>query len=332
VDVRPMEDRDEREVLELLSLTLGPGPAGERSAEFFRWKHLQNPFGRSLLLVAEIDGRIAGLRALMRWRLGAGEREYAAAIPVDTATHPDFQGMGIFTRLTRAALDILREDTDLVFNTPNEKSLPGYLKMGWRTAGRVPVSIRVRRPLRLAVALALRRSGGSATRRAFVNRAKSIEAVLDQDPQGIAALLQQTAPQQRLHTVRDLGYLRWRYQKAPFDYRALTEKSGSEVEGVVVFRVRPRSGLSETTIAEVIVRPGTEAAGRLLRRAVTAADVDHVTASVPRHINSAASARRAGFLPTHLGITLAVNPLRKMDLDASSLDNWALSLGDLEVF
>ena len=41
-----------------------------------------------------------------------------------------------------------RDQADLIFNTPNEKSLPGYLKMGWTVVGHVPIYVRVRRPVR----------------------------------------------------------------------------------------------------------------------------------------------------------------------------------------
>ena len=72
---------------------------------------------------------------------------------VDTATHPEYQGRGIFTRLTHAALDELeREGVAFVFNTPNDQSRPGYLKMGWDVVGRLPVLVRprsVRRALRM---------------------------------------------------------------------------------------------------------------------------------------------------------------------------------------
>ncbi|HXF74029.1 MAG TPA: GNAT family N-acetyltransferase, partial [Actinomycetota bacterium] len=157
---RPFRDEDEEQVLALLLASLGPGPAGERSPAFFRWKHLANPFGTSFLLVAEAGGRIIGLRAFLRWRFELDGREVRAVRAVDTATHPDHQGRGIFRRLTLEALDALRGEADLVFNTPNGKSLPGYLKMGWRVVGRVPVSLRVRRPLRLLRGSVGRREAG----------------------------------------------------------------------------------------------------------------------------------------------------------------------------
>ena len=78
VATRAYRDADEIEILKLLSLCLGPGPAGRRSSRFFRWKHLENPFGPSLLLLAESAGRIVGLRAFMRWGLHVGGRSVRA--------------------------------------------------------------------------------------------------------------------------------------------------------------------------------------------------------------------------------------------------------------
>jgi hypothetical protein len=48
---RPYANEDEPAVLELLESSLGGGPAGHRPAELFRWKHLENPFGTSFLLI-----------------------------------------------------------------------------------------------------------------------------------------------------------------------------------------------------------------------------------------------------------------------------------------
>ena len=76
---------------------------------------------------------------------------------VDTATHPDHQGKGIFTKLTLGAIPDLRDDgVDAIFNTPNDKSRPGYLKMGWSQVGRVPVGVRVASPRSLRRALGAR--------------------------------------------------------------------------------------------------------------------------------------------------------------------------------
>jgi GNAT superfamily N-acetyltransferase len=334
LSVRRFAEDDLPRVLQLLDESLGGGPAGRRPPEFFRWKHLDNPFGQSVMLLAEADGRLAGLRAFMRWRFVAGDHPVRAARAVDTATHPDFQGMGVFTRLTLAALDEVRGEVDLVFNTPNGKSGPGYLKMGWREVGRIPVSIRARHPLRLLGSLrpgAARAGEPSAPPRVD---APPAAAVLEQGERVARLLAREQAPAGRLATPRDLGYLRWRYGAAPLlGYRAVTEERGGELAGLAIFRMRPRGGLWESTVVEVLAGGDRRTAGRLLRRVATAAGSDHLTFHAPAGSPLARAALRSGFLPTPVGVSLVANPLVDgIRPDPTERAAWALSLGDLEVF
>ena len=83
VQTRTYVDADERGVVDLLTLALGAGPAGRRPPEFFRWKHLENPFGRSLMLVAEADDRIVGLWAFMRWGFVAPDVKDPKLAPIN---------------------------------------------------------------------------------------------------------------------------------------------------------------------------------------------------------------------------------------------------------
>ena len=105
--------------------------------------------------------RIVGLRAFMRWEFVRGGEVLHAVRAVDTATHPDYQGKGLFTAMTMHGLDVIKDDgIDFVFNTPNDKSRPGYLKMGWQEVGKLPVAIRVAGP-RGAVRMARSRVASS---------------------------------------------------------------------------------------------------------------------------------------------------------------------------
>jgi GNAT superfamily N-acetyltransferase len=334
VRIRPYAEDDEPRTVELLTAALGAGPAGERSAPFFRWKHLVNPFGRSFMLVAEADERIVGLRAFMRWRFLAGDLEFDAVRAVDTATHPDYQGRGIFTRLTLEALTRLEGEAAFVFNTPNAKSLPGYLKMGWRLVGRVPVALRVRRPVRFLGRLAPRlRATNRPGPAPPIDAVPAAEAL--RDAEGLIHLASEGEREPRLHTPRTLRYLRWRYGQAPLlDYRAVSHEGGGQLDGLAIFRVRPRGGLWEATVDEVLTRPGDlETARHLLRLVLSAARVDHATCSFASGTDRSRAARSLGFLPSGRGMKFVVRPLADgLRPDPSHLRSWALSLGDLEVF
>ncbi|WP_245583358.1 hypothetical protein [Salinimicrobium terrae] len=104
------------------------------SIEFFKWKHLNSPFGRSFGLIALHNKRIVGLRMFMFWEFySSGLDKFIRAIrPVDTVTDANYRGKGIFKKLNLIGLDRCKGNYDLVFNTPNENSLPANLKMGWK--------------------------------------------------------------------------------------------------------------------------------------------------------------------------------------------------------
>jgi GNAT superfamily N-acetyltransferase len=331
LQVRPFRNEDQPDVLDLLTMSLGAGPGGRRAPELFRWKHLENPFGRSILFVGEAGGRVIGLRAFMRWRFVTGDRTIEAVRAVDTATHPEYQGRGVFSELTRAALEEAREQADLVFNTPNEKSLPGYLKMGWRVVGRVPIRVRVRRPITLFRTLRRPPDGQPPSP---VGGDPAMDVLADED--GVTALLRRIdEPGLRLSTRRTLEYLRWRYGSAPLlGYRAIALRNDRSLEGLAIYRVRPRGGSWETTVSEVLVpTDGVSVARRLLRLVARATRTDHLTCSFPRGSTAARASGRAGYLRAPGGMTLVTNPLHEgVAPDPMDLRSWALSLGDLEVF
>ena len=162
VEIRRANDDDLPAIFALLRAALS-WDDDPRFEALYDWKHRRNAFGPSPSWVALDAGRVVGFRALLRWEFERGATIIRAVRPVDTATHPEYQGRGIFTRLTLHALDELRQEgVTLVFNTPNDQSRPGYLKMGWVPVGRLPA---IARPTRLSRAprmagRASRRSGG----------------------------------------------------------------------------------------------------------------------------------------------------------------------------
>jgi GNAT superfamily N-acetyltransferase len=128
-------------IVELLKLSLGESVV-EKSQHIWNFKHIDNPFGKSHVLLATENDIFVGVRALMKWNWQVGNKVWIAYRAVDTATHPDYQGKGIFKKLTLQALDDVEEEQEtFVFNTPNDKSRPGYLKMGWIIVDALPIAI-----------------------------------------------------------------------------------------------------------------------------------------------------------------------------------------------
>ena len=346
--VRPVEPADEQAVLALLTDSLGQGPTGPITADFYRWKHLSSPFGTSPGLLAEHDGRVVGVRLFLRWELSTGGRTLRAVRAVDTATDPAYQGRGIFRRLTMDLLESLDrdDDVDLVFNTPNGNSRPGYLKMGWHEVGTLPVRLHPVRPLRLlrharsaaadtaaATHGALPGPSGSATTLGLAPF-EPVADVLRDRAEAVEQLLRDSTPPPGLHTPLTTDYLRWRYADAPLlDYRCLTVEVAGRLAGLAIGRMRRRGDLVELTVGEVITAGGSRSVTRKVLRRLRRSGADHITLCVPSGSTTERDALGSGYLVVPgRGIGLVVNPRRPLPVDVDDPGCWGLSLGDLEVF
>jgi len=120
-------EEDITELIDLLRTSLSE----RQTPELFLWKHFENPFGKSYGLLAIDSDKIVGARMFMFWEFSNGRETIRAIRPVDTITHSDYRGKGIFKKLTLQGLNDCKKEYDIIFNTPNKNSLPGYLKMGW---------------------------------------------------------------------------------------------------------------------------------------------------------------------------------------------------------
>lgn len=122
--------KDLDQVIKLIQKDLDPG----FTQKLFKWKHLENPFGESYGLLALDGSKIVGVRMFMYWNFLHSEdgSVIRAVRPVDTVVDKDYRGQGLFKKLTLRGLEECKTEYDFIFNTPNENSLPGYLKMGWQ--------------------------------------------------------------------------------------------------------------------------------------------------------------------------------------------------------
>jgi hypothetical protein len=328
-EVRHGTDADIPEVVELMKASLGEGEI-PRTEQFWRWKHRENPFGASAMFLAKAGAQLVGVRLFMRWRWQLGDRTVGSVRAVDTATHPDFQGRGIFKRLTLLGAEQLTMDRSaaFVFNTPNDQSRPGYLKMGWRSLGRVSLWGRLCNPLRFAL-----KNGAPIWEPASGppdGAAHAIEAAHS------AGLLERLRPGPRLETPRTLPYLRWRFVDCPAaSYGAA---SSAVDQTLVLYRLRQRGGRRELTIEDILCAPtwrGTQQTARTLRELVRTTQPDYAIAAFRPAAYEAAALTSSGFVPAPwLGPIFTTRDLAPDPAapDLGTLASFRLSIGDLELF
>ncbi len=310
--IRPATEDDRPAILALLQRSLGsPDP---RYPELFAWKHDRNVFGPSPMWVAVDRERVVAFRTFLRWEFLRGGQVVRAVRAVDTATDADYQGRGLFRALTMHAVEQMRDEgVAFVFNTPNDQSRPGYLRMGWRDVGRVPAAFRPVGPLS---ALRLARSRVPAERWSLpLDVGESVDQWLRRGTR--PTVVRGPRHVRELTTNVSDPYLRWRYGLSSLHYRVVDDG-----DAAIVVRARKRGQATELSLVQAF---GDLAYADLLA-ARTARDAN---ADYALRVGTASAA--TGFAPLPGGgprLTWRALAVTGMP----PLPNWALSLGDVELF
>lgn len=326
MNIRPATSKDKPAIIELLRKSLGETTI-PKSEALWAWKHEENPFGNSYVLLAEKNEELIGLRAFMQWEWQWNSKTYRAIRAVDTATHPKHQGKGIFKKLTLDQLERCRkDDIRFVFNTPNTQSMPGYLKMGWKVQGKMPLKIKALSPVQSAVRILMKQ--------------KPIISQNDISNEWDFALSNFTNSQpvrpEGIHTPWSISYVRWRYANNPlFPYSFITDNKTY----ILIYRIKEHSRFSELRLTDFYLfmqDPGIKKdISKKLKQVAMKSSADLLT------ISGAQLQAYKSFLPSFgpIPIRNAGPSITLRDLTVPgefdslmNMDNWTYSMGDLELF
>jgi GNAT superfamily N-acetyltransferase len=221
------------QIVELLKITLGESLI-PKSVKFWNWKHIENPFGKSKIILAFDGEMLVGVRAFMCWQFSNTTKIVKCVRAVDTAVHPSYQGNGIFSKLTIAALNNCKNDNiKLVFNTPNKISKIGYLKLGWVEIGKLP--------LRLLIPFKVPR---------IFNEKLLSELLANYEMRKINELHVNILTN-KFSTPLSIDYFNWRYTNCPIDrYYSISEAN----KFIVIFRIKKAKSLIEMRLCEVVIK------------------------------------------------------------------------------
>jgi GNAT superfamily N-acetyltransferase len=117
--------------------------AGHLRGDYLRWLYRDNPAGGVVGTDAWEGSRLVAHYACVPAAASLEGSDRTVLLSLNTATHPDYQGRGLFTRLAEATYDAgARDGHALVYGVANANSTPGFLrKLGFSLAG--PLAARV---------------------------------------------------------------------------------------------------------------------------------------------------------------------------------------------
>lgn len=313
--IREANSKDIPEIVKVLKASLGENDL-PLSEEIWNFKHVVNPFGASLVLVAEEDEKIVGVRAFMRWEWKKEKFVYRALRAVDTATHPEYQGRGIFKKLTLKAVELSKEHEDnFIFNTPNDQSRPGYLKMGWKVVGKVNVA------LKPSISSIFSKVGKSGVYDINIHSEESIIELCNK-------WNNRWEGAGKLFTPKSREFLEWRYEKNPLQkYEVLATE-----DFYIASYIKKRKNIREFRVSECIYR----------NESLVYSDLNKALKRLARKLGAHVISFAPGILPLKglmlkgsYGPILTVRELNLAENEYSGLleiENWNNSIGDLELF
>ena len=311
--IRASHLSDTPAIVQLLKESLGESLL-KKTTDIWQYKHEQNPFGPSYVLLAEEASHLIGVRAFMQWRWQKGSEVLQAYRAVDTATHPQHQGRGIFKKLTLQAVSEVQDLSEcFIFNTPNEKSRPGYLKMGWEVLGKIRLSL----VPTLFYSFLLLRKDPSKKQQAI--DATAIDHLCSQHNKELEQ-------QNVFFTPKSAAYLAWRYENNPMQSYFIS----TTTDYYVACYVKRHRYFKELRVAEVVGATTPESRNKLRHYLMTIAFQERCLLITTADKN---------LFPLRLygtfGPQMTCRDLTKSQLllqSSKKMDEWHYSLGDLELF
>jgi N-acetylglutamate synthase-like GNAT family acetyltransferase len=325
MQLRPATPQDKPAIIELLKSSLGETMI-PKSEALWKWKHEENPFGASFVLLAEEEGELIGVRAFMQWAWQWNSKKYKTIRAVDTATHPAHQGKGIFKKLTLKQLELCKDQgIHFVFNTPNDQSRPGYIKMGWQEQGRMPLKLQPMRPIITALNILSKKKGQLPEMKAS-DWDQVIQSFSGRQPLKLTGI----------HTAFSFEYLSWRYAVNPlFPYYFISDYKYY----LLIYRPKEHNRYLEMRITDLYIFEENVSVQaeitKLIRQAARQMKADFVTISGNIYREYRAYLGNMGPIPVRSsGPTVTLRDLNVPDIfeQLMNTQNWSYSLGDMELF
>jgi hypothetical protein len=273
--VREVEARIRRDDVELTIATRGDYASIEAASrgadpgdvltpvtsELVTWFIDENPCGQGFVVIArepgspEVVGHFIFYPWALKLRRGAGGVEEApVSVHVRLWVSSRLRRRGVFLSMTEFGVELLRRlGVGLAYTVPmNERSAPGFLKLGEQRSGYLPLWVRPVVPGWGAIA------GGRRDRDLEVERRDAFDESFDGAPD---ASMPEAAS---AWSPRRAALLNWRYTARPdFDYEIRYIHRGGRPVGYLVTRRMPIKKLNSLVVCDFWAKPSEQAALRV---------------------------------------------------------------------
>jgi len=210
------------------------------------WLYYQNPFGRVYCSLAMDEDLIVGQYIVIPIEFIINGYRIRGGLSLNTFTHPDYRGKGIFTELAENVYSLLEADgVAFTVGMPNDSSRPGFLKyLKFEERYSVYRMIRLFSPHSKFPIWAKRKIAsapfGPFNKSKFVLRNLKFNICKHLENAWIEELWKEELANKAIGFVQNPDYISWRYDSHPrFEYQFLTATtSEGQPIGYLVWNTR----------------------------------------------------------------------------------------------
>lgn len=225
------------------------------TVEWWNWKYASNPAGfngeEGDIWVAENDNKIVGYYAIIPVIIKLEDDTKLIAQSVDTAVHPDYRRMGIFSTLANKVYDEAKEKYSFLFGFPSEMASKGFVKLGWNereidefikfTDYKITLKYFFKNSIVIYFCTMLLKTLAlfSKLKSMFINVKKMNIEIQEVDtfPKEIDEFWKEYRSENDVILKRDYKFLNWRFSKIFGDYKIYVGRSEkNRIVGYAVFR------------------------------------------------------------------------------------------------
>lgn len=331
--------------------------------EFLRWQYLDNPNGRVIGYVARNEaGKIIGQYVVAPISIRCEQQILPASFSLNTLTHPEYFGQGIFVELGKMAYKKCSElGIALTYGFPNPNAYAKKIKyLNFSDIGHLKFYVwplntlnMLKATVKLPVtAMILKCLLDPMVRTMFpvskLKEGSTIEiAEISRFEESYREFWQRYRDNYMVIIDRSVEHMNWRYFNVPRrKYRVFLARSKGRVEACMVLRQLEIKGIQTGLIVDLLVDHSSmdiDCGLMLLKKALEifqAEKADLVGCLLPKHTREADILNTVGFiscprlmLPQPFALTLGVHvPMedsrRELLFD---LKNWFLTMGDYDI-
>lgn len=275
----------------------------ERNRSYDQWRFFGGPYGICPSIIAMDGDRAAAFYTVWPVKLKLGNEIILGAQSMDTMTHPDYRGRGLFVKLAMACYEVCAaRGYEALYGFPNSNSYPGFLRrLNWDHTGDIPHWVR---PLKLSKHQAVPRVlGPMADAATCLLPSGSVGNTQISfgipDATALQLLIDQSSDEKNTCRVhRELEWLHWRYApEAEKDYEWVCAYRDGKLVG---FGVWGMQNISWSQFAD-----GRARIGELMGE--TAQDIEAILATIIKR----AKQRSAIALEAYCNMAMVVRAFRR---------------------